>query len=164
MKKIILFLLVSFIFLAGVAYTVHEHQKYMEEMSISSEPVNTTVGYDQSYYYYTGQAKDTIGIGDSVYLFPVRKKSLSTVLPYIYIAIDSTGGTFDTVTVSLQSKVFEDESYITRESVAWNLGSDTVIVLQSDTSHVSEYWRIVVACEDDTFKAKITQVNFKFTQ
>ena len=164
MKKIILFLLVSFIFLAGVAYTVHEHQKYMEEMSISSEPVNTTVGYDQSYYYYTGQAKDTIGIGDSVYLFPVRKKSLSTVLPYVYVAIDSTGGTANSVTVELQSKVFEDESYVTRESATWTEGSDTVIVLQSDTSHVSEYWQIKLTGADDTFKAKVTKVNFKFTQ
>jgi hypothetical protein len=156
MKKLFYIISIILLSIAGLAYTVNE--------TVFSEPVNTTVGYDQSYYYYTGQAKDTIGVGDSVYTFPVRKKSLSTVLPYVYVAIDSTGGTFDTVTVQLQSKVFEDESYITRESATWNLGSDTIIVLQSDTSHISEYWRIRVACEDDTFKAKITSINFKFTQ
>lgn len=156
MKKILYTISLLFLLIAGVAYTVNE--------TMFTEPVKTTVGYDESYFYYTGVSSDTIGVGDSVYVLPIRKKSLSTVTPYVYISIDSTGGTFDTVTVQLQSKVFEQENYVTRESVAWNLGSDTIIVLVSDTAHISEYWRVRVACEDDTFKAKILRVNFKFAQ
>lgn len=164
MKKIILIISLFALFFAGAAYTYEEYSQEEIYFGITTESVNTTVGYDQSYYWYNGQTADTIGAGDSVYVFPVRKKSLSTVTPYVYIAIDSTGGTANSVTVTLESKVFEDESYTPRESATWLNGSDTVIIFQSDTAHISEYWRVKLSGADDTFKAKVTVLNWKFAQ
>jgi len=153
MKKIIIFIFAFVVLFAGAAYVGTD---------IMTEPVNTTLSYDQSYVWYTGLAKDTIGIGDSVYTFPVRKKSLSKVAPYAYISIDSTGGTANVVTVTLESKAFEDESYIVRETASWTLGGDTVIKLLSDTAHISEFWQVKLSGADDTFKAKILKLNLKF--
>lgn len=164
MKNIILKISLFVLLFAGAAYTYEKYSQEEINYGINTESVNTTVGYDQSYYWYDGQTADTIGVGDSVYLFPVRKKSLSTVTPYVYLSLDSTGGTANIVTVTLESKVFEDEDYTIRETESWHNGSDTVIIMESDTAHISEYWRIKLAGADDTFKAKVTVLNFKFVQ
>ena len=156
MKKIVFLIFTLALLFAGAAYTINQ--------TLMIEPVSTTVDYDESYVWYTGLAKDTIGVGDSVYTFAVRKKSLSTVMPYAYVSIDSTGGTANSVTVSLESKTFEQEDYTVRESATWTLGQDTAIVLISDTAHISEYWRIKLSGADDTFKAKILKLNLKFAQ
>ena len=128
------------------------------------EPVNASLNYSESFKWYPGQTADTIGVGDSIWEYLIRKKSNYEITPYTYLALDSTGGTFDTITVTLESKAFEQESYTIRESASWELGSDTVIILVSDTAHISEYWKIKIIGDDDTFKAKITQLNFKFVR
>lgn len=130
----------------------------------TSESVNASLNYSESYNYYTGRNADTIGVGDSVFIYKVRKKSLKKLVPYMYVALDSTGGTSNIVTVTLESKVFPDEDYKIRETVDWHDGSDTTVVLVSDTAHISEYWQIKLSGADDTFKAKVTQLNFKFIE
>lgn len=152
-KSLIIFSLIA-VFILG-AFNIN---------SVLTESVNASLNYSETFKWYPGQTRDTIGIGDSIWEYKIRKKSNLELIPYIYLAIDSTGGTFDTVNVTLESKVFEQESYTVRETVAWNLGSDTIIILVSDTSHISEYWKIKVAGTDDTFKAAITQLNIKFVQ
>jgi len=155
MKKFLTFLFLGLLLMVGAAYTVD---------NIMTEPVNSTINYDESFFYYSGLAKDTIGVGDSVYTFALRKKSLSKVTPYTYISLDSTGGTANVVTVTLESKVFEQENYTIRESKIWHDGGDTAIIFESDTAHISEYWRIKLSGANDTFKAKVLKLNFKFTQ
>lgn len=129
-----------------------------------TESVNASLKYSETFKWYPGQTSDTIGVGDSIWEYKIRKKSNLELIPYIYLAIDSTGGTANAVTITLESKVFEQEDYVVRETASWTLGKDTVISLVSDTSHISEYWKIKVIGADDTFKAKITQLNFKFVQ
>ena len=154
MKKILIIFSLIAVFILG-AFNINE---------VLVESVNASLNYSETFKWYPGQTADTIGVGDSVWEYKIRKKSNLELMPYTYLAIDSTGGTFDTITVTLESKVFEQESYTIRESASWELGSDTVIILISDTAHISEFWKIKIIGDDDTFKAAITQLNFKFVQ
>jgi hypothetical protein len=129
-----------------------------------AEPVQTTIDYSGSYVWYTGISSDTIGIHDSIWTYAVQKKSLSKLMPYVYIAIDSTGGTANQVTVTLESKVFEQENYIVRETKTWKLGRDTTLSFASDSAHISEFWRVKLKGANDIFKAKVTKLNLKFVQ
>ena len=84
-----------------------------------------TLGYDDTYSLYTGKSTDTIGTGDSIWYYDIRKKNDSRMLCYVDMLIDSTGGTGDTVTIYLQNKLFTDLSYTTVDSFIWN-GVNTI--------------------------------------
>lgn len=154
MKK---YLIIFSILLAGVlsAFTL---------MQVMVEPVQTTVDYNESFVWYPGVTADTLGVGDSVWTYSVRKKSLAKIIPYVYIALDSVGGAKNNVTITLESKCFEQENYIPRETKIWKLGRDTVAVFQSDTAHISEFWRVKLKGANDIFKVKVTRLNLKFVQ
>ena len=131
---------------------------------VLTEAVQTTVDYNESYVWYNGVTADTLGVGDSIWTYSVRKKALSKITPYVYIALDSVGGTKNNVTITLESKCFEAENYIPRETKTWKLGRDTTLVFQSDTAHISEFWRVKLKGANDIFKVKVTKLNLKFVQ
>ena len=155
MKKrlVIIFSIISVMLLG--AFSVNE---------MMTEPINASLSYSESYKLYSGVTSDTIGVGDSIWEFKIRKKSQYELTPYVYLDIDSVGGTSNSVTITLESKVFEQESYVIRETVTWKLGGDTALTLVSDTAHISEYWKVKMIGADDTFKAKILRLNAKFIQ
>jgi len=156
MKKILFIISVFCMLFAGVAYTVNE--------TMVSETVDAYLNYTDTYKTYIGASSDTIGVGDSIWEFKYRKKSNLELIPYTYLSLDSTGGTSNSVTITLESKVFPDEDYKIRETINWTLGQDTALTLVSDTSHISEYWKIKIIGADDTFKAKVLVLNAKFIQ
>ena len=131
-----------------------------------AETVDHTLGYgtDVSYAYLTGAAGDTIGIADSIWTYKVRVKSKFALKPELIIRLDSTGGTSNSVGVNLYSKTFAYEDYTLRETVTWATGVDTTIVLRSDSTHVSEFWKIGLLGANDTFKAKILDLVLKISE
>jgi hypothetical protein len=158
MKKYILGFLILAVFIITAAYTVNKDQ------SIMTESVNGTLEYDNSYVWYTGVTRDTIGVGDSIWEYTIRKKSLSKLTPYVQLALDSVGGTKNNVTITLESKCFEAESYTPRETKTWKLGADTTLIIISDTAHISEFWKVKLKGANDIFKVKVTRLNLKFAQ
>ena len=123
----------------------------------SSETVQQQSYYDakSSYFYYNGLANDTIGANDSIWDYSVRIRSRSELKVHLAFDLDSTGGTFDTTYIDLYSKTAAFNNWILRERVAWKLGSDTIGYIESDSSHISEFWKARVWSEDDSFKAKV---------
>lgn len=132
----------------------------------SQVSVNATLGYgtDVSYIYYNGQATDTIGIGDSTWTYVLRAKSKFKLQPEVYLSLDSTGGTANAVTINLYSKTFGPANYVLRETDTWFDGSDTTLIMSSDSSHISEFWKVELIGTDDTFKAKMDQLIIKMTE
>ena len=154
MKK---YLIIFSIILVGAlsAFTISQ---------ILIEPVQSTVDYNESFVWYTGVTADTLGIGDSIWTYSVRKKSLEKIMPYVYIALDSVGGAKNNVVITLESKCFEQETYSIRETKTWKLGRDTTLIFQSDTAHISEFWRVKLKGANDIFKVKVIRLNLKFVQ
>jgi hypothetical protein len=132
----------------------------------SAETVDQTLGYgtDASYLYYTGQTADTLGAGDSVYTYTFRAKSKFPLKPEAYISVDSTGGTVATGTITLSSKTFAVNDYTIRETVSWVSGIDSVKKLESDSSHISEFWKLQISFPNDGFRVKIKEHVIKFTE
>jgi hypothetical protein len=152
MKKI----LIAFLFLI-VAFAVQSQ----------NATVDKTLNYDETYYWFDGATSDTIGATDSTWMLTVRKKNDTRILPYIAAKMDSLGGTGDTVNVYLQNKVFPDQNYSNLDTVIWpGQGPDSgdTIYFDYGTAVKGEYWRLLFVGENDSFKAGIDWVNFKFSK
>jgi hypothetical protein len=146
MKKIILIsLLISFI----------------TAMSGQNAAVDADLSYDATFVLLTGQASDTIGIQDSTWTFTVRKKTDAKMYHYYYISLDSVGGTTNIVDIIRQKKMFLAESYTNVDTVSWHGTADTTFSSLGSQTH-GEYWRILIKGRDDTFKAKIIELDTKF--
>ena len=90
--------------------------------------VDTKLSYTQTWLDYTGRASDTVGTATTSWTYTALKRSYEPLGVYVDIALDSTGGTSDTVYVKLQYKRFEDLSYEVIDSVQWlSSSADTVI-------------------------------------
>jgi len=90
--------------------------------------VDTKLSYTQTWLDYTGRASDTVGTATTSWTYTALKRSYEPLGVYVDIALDSTGGTSDTVYVKLQYKRFEDLSYEVIDSVRWlSPSADTVI-------------------------------------
>jgi len=156
MKKLLIFLF------AFVAFTASAQDPQ------SLETVQQESWYESasSYFYYHGSAAagDTIGVTDSTWTYTVRIRSKFALKPHVYFSIDSTGGTFDTTNINLYSKVAYYEPWVLRETAAWNLGSDTTGILESDSSHISEFWKFEVKSTNNTLEATIDEYFLKWTE
>jgi len=93
----------------------------------NSSTYDKKLSYNETILSYTGEASDTIGTVDTLWTYTVLKRSDTPVQAYIDIALDSTGGTTDTVWIKLQHKQFSDLDYTTIDSVSWYATVDTVI-------------------------------------
>jgi len=154
MKKLILLL---FIFV-GLFAKAQDPQ--------GSEVVQQQSNYNanSSYFYYNGLATDIIGATDSIWEYSVRIRSRSELKAHLAFDLDSTGGTFDTTYIQLYSKTAAFDDWILRESVAWKLGADTIGYIESDSSHISEFWKVKIWAEDDSFEAKINKILIKYVE
>lgn len=126
--------------------------------------IDFDLSYGNSYAEFTGTAADTFGIADSTYTFTVQKRTLGNLQPYVYLNLDSVGGTSNSVVITLSSKVFEEESYTLRESITWTTGADTAFSFESDTAHHSQIWQLGLTGQDNTFKIGVDNFNIHFVE
>ena len=155
MKKILMFL-----FALAVVFTANAQDPQGLETVQQQSNYNSA----SSYFYYHGTASDTIGIGDSIWNYTVRIRSKFALKPHVYFDIDSTGGTFDTTSITLYSKTASYEDWTSRKTVAWNSGVDTSGILEPASSVISEFWKFEIKGTDDTFKASINEYFIKWTE
>lgn len=132
----------------------------------SSETVQQQSYYDAaaSYFYYNGLSTDVIGANDSIWEYTVRIRARSELKAHLAFDLDSTGGTFDTTYIELYSKTASFDDWILREQVAWKLGADTIGYIESDSSHISEFWKVKIWAEDDSFEAKVNKILIKYVE
>lgn len=122
------------------------------------------LSYGNSYAEFTGTAADTFGIADSTYTFTIQKRTLGNLQPYVYLNLDSVGGTSNNVVITLSSKVFEEEDYTLRESITWTTGADTAFKFESDSAHHSQIWQLGLTGQDNTFKIGVDNFNIHFVE
>lgn len=131
-----------------------------------NQTVDHTLNYEQTFVYFNGSANDTIGTGDSTWTYTVEKYNLSTVYPYVYMAIDTvTGGSEDVTNIYLQGKVTVDEDYVNIDTVQYYSTADTAftfdISISSTTGRKEQFWRIAVEGSTDDVKLEVEDLNFK---
>lgn len=132
-----------------------------------NQDVDKTLNYEQTFVYFNGSSVDTIGTGDSTWTYTVNKYNLSTVFPYIYMAIDTvTGGSGDLTNIYLQGRVTVDEDYANIDTVQYYSTADTTfefdITVSATTGRKEQFWRIAVEGSTDDVKLEIQDLNFKF--
>lgn len=120
-------------------------------LNAQNQTIDFNLDYSQSFVEYTGSATDNTSTSDSTWTFTVQKNTLKDLKPYIYLPLDSIGGTANAVTINIYSKVFTNEDYTLRESVTWANGADTTITIESDSAHHSRIWRTEITGQDNTF-------------
>lgn len=148
MKKLLTILLLSGLFLA-VTFA-------------QNETFDASLGYDYTYNLYTGTAGDTIGSGDSTWTYTIEKLTDTKIFAYARLELDSTGGTGAPVTVLLQNKVFNSETFSNIDTVTWTVGTDTTIIFETTTSDIADKWRILMTGSTDGFRAKVPRLDMKF--
>lgn len=124
--------------------------------------IDKTLSYDQTYVNYNGQTADSIGVIDTTWTYTVRKNNHWRVFPYVYLALDSIGGTAADVTVLLQKKVFGDQDYTTETTVTYAGTADTVILFDVTTADKAEFWRVSLSKASNDFNIGVEDLNFKF--
>lgn len=132
-----------------------------------NQTVDKELSYDQTFVYFNGSSVDTLGTGDSTWTYTVNKQNLSTVYPYVYVAIDTLTGTSQDVTnIYLQAKVFPDESYSNIDTVQYYASADTTftfdISVSATTGRKEQFWRVNMVGSTDDVKLEIQDLNFKF--
>lgn len=155
MKKILLFLVLGF-----CAFIVNAQ----DPQTLESVDQSAGYGIDASYFYYHGTATDNLESGDSIWNYTVRIKSQAKLKPHVYFELDSTGGTFAATSISLYSKVASYSPWVLRETATWTAGADTSDFLESDSSHISEFWKFEVKAANDAFEADIKQYFLKWVE
>jgi len=159
MKKLIIVSIVFILIVFAGSFSANAQSDFQLK-----EDVSYTFGYGEEPSYLIGAltAADTIGATDSVWVYSVRKKSGHRLQWLMSVALDSTGGTFDTTYVELWTKSDYLAPYTKRTTVIWYLGADTNITIQDANFRLdSEFARLRIWAEDDAFKAKIDSVFIK---
>lgn len=119
------------------------------------------MGYAGTWLVKNLRAVDSIGVGDSVWFYTVRKYSTEKVYPVAKIVLDSLGGTPADVTVTLEHKVWVDDAWTVNSTVTYTGTADTTIRLSDTTARIADFWRLKVACANDGFHVGVTSVSFK---
>ena len=126
------------------------------------EAQDASLGYEQTYWTYTGLAADTIGAGSLTWEFDIKKLTDQEVKPYVYLTLDSLGGSSE-VSVYLQSKVFSDQSYSDLDTLTWSVTSaDTTLIFDYSTATRSDYWNVKVVGSNADTQVGIGKLNWKF--
>jgi len=89
--------------------------------------LDKTLGYDDTYLWYTGTSSDVITTTDTTWTYTVRKKTDSKIQCYVDMLIDSTGGTANNVTIYLKNKKFPSTEFTTVDSVVWDGSNSTTL-------------------------------------
>ncbi len=122
---------------------------------------DNSLDYSQSYFYIFDQ-DDVFSAGDSVWTHSIFKKSHNFLKPSLYLELDSTGGTFDTTKIYIESKEWDEQTYELQDSVTWYLGSDTTCEIKITTGVQDAIWRTRVWCESDEFRLNIDVYKIRF--
>jgi hypothetical protein len=124
--------------------------------------IDKEIDYGVTELYYSGIAKDAIGIsGDSTWTYTIKKKCVSQIKPVIGIKLNrvAVGGT---VSVVFAQKVLGTQSYSTITTVSWKKSSaDTVIYFTPSAATAAVYNRISLTGSSSTIKASVSYIDFK---
>lgn len=124
-----------------------------------------SLSYASTYLVYTGDATDTIGDGDSTWMYTAYKKSYSRTYPKISVKVDSIKGTAADVYFIHQYKSFAFESYTNGDTVTWaGTTADTSFTIDVSTASKSDYHRLLMKGSTDSFNAGISNLGMNFKQ
>lgn len=121
------------------------------------------VDYGTTYHYYTGNSTDTLGIGDTTWMYTYWHLNTAHFANYTQIKLDSLTGSPDSVFVLFESRINKYDSWTTDSTFVW-MGSsaDTVITYNEITKRAFPYRRIKVLDQVSTFKIGINQLRQLF--
>jgi hypothetical protein len=146
MKK---YILISIMFLA-LAFTG----------TLKAQDRALEMGYNDYRGIYTTTAADTIGTGDSIYIFQVHKLIDEAMVMVAYFDIDSVGGAASTTIVS-SWKTLPNQSYTTGSTVTWSMTGDTTFTM-TETAKNAAYYRWTITGSASTVRALVSKLEIQY--
>ncbi len=147
MKKIFALLILSLAFVLGTNGQITGFDEALD--------------YSQTYRYLVNQ-DNVFSTGDSIWMYSIHKKTYQFIKPSLLLELDSTGGTFDTVKIYLESKDWDGDTYEIQDSIYWTTGADTVKQIQISTGVQDAIWRTRIIGENDEFRFNIDFFGIRF--
>lgn len=104
---------------------------------------------------------DSIGVGDSVWYYTIRKYTTNKVFADFRIVLDSAGGTADSVLITIKYKTWLNDPWTTATSVKYYGSVDTAFNYANSTAVIADYWQVHVKGYSDDFNVVIDSLYFK---
>ena len=122
------------------------------------------LAYNESYLEYEGVATDILTTTDTLWYYTVLKRSFLPLKYDVYLNLDVTGGSTNSVTVTLVAKKWLDQAaWTTLKTVTWTGGADTTIVLtESSTAGQYQYYKVNCLGANNTMLYHINYLYYKF--
>lgn len=119
------------------------------------------LGYTGTWSLHSFSSPQGITATDSVWYFTVRKFSTNKVFPSAKIVLDKTTGTPTTIIVTLERRIWSDDTWTVESTVNYAGTVDTTIIVQGSTARVADYWRMKIRRASGNFVVIPTEVGFK---
>lgn len=123
---------------------------------------DVSVSTNGSWAYHTGLASDTIGVGDSIWTYSAQKYTVDRSYAGFWVEVDSTGGTGAAITIYLQKKALDKQSWVNTDTVTISTGVDSSFFYESALPHSAQFWRFYAIAANDSYKAKFDQLDWIF--
>lgn len=121
-----------------------------------------SLSYTKTHHYYNGTTADQTTATDSTLSYSVFKLTDGILYPTIDLKLDSVSGAAASVTVYLNKKMFETDSYTPVDTVTWSAStSDTVVRFTVDVSR-ERFWQWTTISADNAFIYGLNYTNFLF--
>lgn len=127
-----------------------------------NEATNATLSYSQTWFNDYPSASDSIQDGDSIITYVVQKYVDTKSTARFRCSLDSVGGTAAPVTIYLQKKNWQAQTFSNVDTATWTAGADTVINFVTTTAGDEDYWRIYIIGSTDSFNAFMDGIWGKF--
>ena len=128
--------------------------------NINAQDKSDKLTYNETKYTFNLGAKDTIGIGDSTYVFQLQNLNTESVIASAYFDIDSVGGAAS-VTIVSSGKIHNSAAYTDISTVTWSMTGDTTFTM-TESSKNYEYWRWTITGSASTIQAVVKVLEVKF--